>query len=196
MDLLLIRHGQSHANVAGLLNSTEQDELTEHGLQQAAKLRTLMESHGFAPDRVFSSPWRRALQTTEVLFEDNSDWTVDARLGETNAGRFATWKAEDFRLAFPDWGKHLSDRYEGGESHLELAARSVNWLEEEVLRHAEQPGLIAAVCHAGPISVISQYLLNVPLSRFPNVLVPNASLTLFRRNVHTGNYYLQIAGLS
>ncbi|MBC8727906.1 histidine phosphatase family protein [Paraburkholderia sp. UCT2] len=196
MDLLLIRHGQSHANVAGLLNSTEQDELTEHGLQQAAKLRTLMESHGFAPDRVFSSPWRRALQTTEVLFKDNSAWSVDARLGETNAGRFATWKAEDFRLAFPDWGKHLSDRYEGGESHLELAARSVNWLEEEVLRHAEQPGLIAAVCHAGPISVISQYLLNVPLSRFPNVLVPNASLTLFRRNVHTGNYYLQIAGLS
>ncbi|MEX3784478.1 histidine phosphatase family protein [Paraburkholderia sp. BR14374] len=196
MDLLLIRHGQSHANVAGLLNSTEQDELTEHGLQQAAKLRTLMESHGFVPDRVFSSPWRRALQTTEVLFKDSSDWTVDARLGETNAGRFATWKAEDFRLAFPDWGKHLSDRYEGGESHLELAMRSVNWLEEEVLRHAEQPGLIAAVCHAGPISVISQYLLNVPLSRFPNVLVPNASLTLFRRNVHTGNFYLQIAGLS
>ncbi|MBC8750408.1 broad specificity phosphatase PhoE [Paraburkholderia sp. WC7.3g] len=196
MDLLLIRHGQSHANVAGLLNSTEQDELTEHGLRQAAKLRTLMESHGFVPDRVFSSPWRRALQTTEVLFKDKADWTVDARLGETNAGRFATWKAEDFREAFPDWGKHLSDRYEGGESHLELAARSVNWLEEEVLRHAEQSGLVAAVCHAGPISVISQYLLNVPLSRFPNVLVPNASVTLFRRNPHTGNFYLQIAGLS
>ncbi|NKJ49761.1 histidine phosphatase family protein [Burkholderia sp. SG-MS1] len=196
MDLLLIRHGQSFGNVAGLLNSTEQDGLTEHGMQQAARLRTLMESHGLAPDRVFSSPWLRALQTTEVLFKDKCDWTLDSRLGETNAGRFATWKAEDFRQTFPDWGKHLSDRYEGGESHLELAARSVNWVEEEFLRQADTPGLMAAVCHAGPISVISQYLLNIPLSRFPNVLVPNASLTIFRRNVHTGNFYLQIAGLS
>ncbi|CAH2790527.1 MAG: FIG00458802: hypothetical protein [uncultured Paraburkholderia sp.] len=196
MDLLLIRHGQSHGNVAGLLNSTEQDGLTEHGLEQTAKLRALMESRGMAPDKVFSSPWLRALQTTEVLFHDKGDWTVDARLGETNAGRFATWRYDTFRETYLEFGKHLSDRYEGGESHLELAARSINWLEEEFLPHAETPGLLAAVCHAGPISVISQYLLNVPLSRFPNVLVPNASLTVFRWNAHTKNFYLHIAGLS
>ncbi|MDR6374610.1 histidine phosphatase family protein [Paraburkholderia caledonica] len=196
MDLLLIRHGQSFGNVAGLLNSTEQDGLTEHGMQQAAKLRSLMESLSLMPDRVFSSPWMRALQTTQVLFQDKCDWVVDSRLGETNAGRFATWRADEFRRTFPEFGKHLSDRYEGGESHLELAARSVNWLEEEFLRHVDTPGLLAAVCHAGPISVISQYLLNIPLSKFPNVLVPNASLTVFRKNEHTGSFYLQIAGMS
>jgi broad specificity phosphatase PhoE len=196
MDLLLIRHGQSHANVAGLLNSTEQDELTEHGLQQAAKLRSLMESRGLVPDRVYSSPWMRALQTTEVHFHDKCDWTVDARLGETNAGRFATWKAAEFREKFPEFGKQLSDRYEGGESHLELAARSINWVEEEFLRHADAPGLLAAVCHAGPVSVISQYLLNIPISLFPNVLVPNASITVFRQNQHTKKFYLEVAGLS
>ncbi|WP_144108551.1 histidine phosphatase family protein [Paraburkholderia sp. BCC1886] len=196
MDLLLIRHGQSFGNVAGLLNSTEQDGLTEHGLQQAANLRVSMDSRGLVPDVVYSSPWLRALQTTEVLFKDRCEWTVDSRLGETNAGRFATWKADDFRQAFPDWGKHLSDRYEGGESHLELAARSVNWFEEVFLSRADEPGLMAAVCHAGPISVISQYLLNIPLSKFPNVLVPNASMTIFRQNPHTKQFYLQIAGLS
>ncbi|MFM0662216.1 histidine phosphatase family protein [Paraburkholderia sediminicola] len=196
MDLLLIRHGQSNANVAGLLNSTEQDGLTEHGLQQAAKLRSVMESRGLSPDRVYCSPWNRALQTAEVLFQDKCGWTVDPRLGETNAGRFATWRADEFRRTFPEFGKHLSDRYDGGESHLELAARSVNWLEEEFLQHSDSPGLIAAVCHAGPISVISQYLLNIPLSLFPNVLVPNASITLFRQNEHTKKFYLEIAGLS
>lgn len=196
MDLLLIRHGQSFANVAGLLNSTEQDGLTEHGLQQAAKLRALMESRGLVPDRVYSSPWKRALQTAEVLFHDKCSWTIDRRLGETNAGQFATWTADEFRQNFPEFGKHLSDRYGDGESHLELAARSINWVEEEFLRHADAPGLLAAVCHAGPISVISQYLLNIPLSMFPNVLVPNASITVFRKNEHTKKFYLEIAGLS
>jgi broad specificity phosphatase PhoE len=196
MDLLLIRHGQSSGNVAGLLNSTEQDELTEHGLQQASNLRSTMERLELKPDRVYSSPWKRALQTTEVLFRDQRDWIVDQRLGETNPGRFATWKAAEFRKIYPEFGRRLSDRYEGGESHLELAARSINWVEEEFLPHADTAGLLVAVCHAGPISVISQYLLSIPLSLFPNFLVPNASLTLFRRNEHTEGFHLQIAGLS
>jgi broad specificity phosphatase PhoE len=196
MDLLLIRHGESNANVAGLLNSTERDQLTEHGLHQATKLRALIQSRGLVPDRVFSSPWLRALQTTEVLFKDTCSWLVDTRLGETNAGRFATWRADDFRRTFPEFGKRLSDRYEGGESHLELAARSVNWLEEEFLSNQDSKGLVAAVCHAGPISVISQYLLHVPLSMFPNVLVPNASATIFRQDTRTGKFYLEAAGLS
>jgi probable phosphoglycerate mutase len=125
MDLLLIRHGQSFGNVAGLLNSTEQDGLTEHGMQQAAKLRSLMESLSLMPDRVFSSPWMRALQTTQVLFQDKCDWVVDSRLGETNAGRFATWRADEFRRTFPEFGKHLSDRYEGGESRVGGAFRQL-----------------------------------------------------------------------
>ncbi|MDE1182990.1 histidine phosphatase family protein [Paraburkholderia sp.] len=196
MDLLLIRHGQSHGNVAGLLNSTEQDELTEHGLQQAANLRATIDRLGLKPDRVYSSPWRRALQTTEVLFRDRCEWTLDRRLGETNPGKFASWKAEEFRVAYPEFGKHLSDRYEGGESHLELAARSINWLEEAFLPHADTPGLMVAVCHAGPVSVISQYLLSIPLSLFPSVLVPNASLTMFRRNEHKDGFHLHLAGVS
>jgi glucosyl-3-phosphoglycerate phosphatase len=165
MDLLLIRHGQSAGNVAGLLNSTEQDGLTDHGLQQASNLRSTMEELGLKADRVYSSPWKRALQTTEVLFHDKCSWTLDPRLGETNPGRFATWKATEFR-------------------------------EEEFLPIADTTGLLVAVCHAGPISVISQYLLSIPLSLFPNILVPNASLTLFRRNEHSQGFHLQIAGLS
>jgi broad specificity phosphatase PhoE len=196
MDLLLIRHGQSAGNVAGLLNSTEQDGLTDYGLQQAANLRSTMERLGLKADRVYSSPWKRALQTTEVLFHDKCSWNLDPRLGETNPGRFATWKAVEFREKYPEFGKRLSDRYEGGESHLELAARSINWLEEEFLPLADTGGLLVAVCHAGPISVISQYLLSIPLSLFPSVLVPNASLTLFRRNEHSEGFHLQIAGLS
>lgn len=196
MDLLLIRHGQSHGNVAGLLNATPQDELTEHGLRQAARLKDTMTRLGLAPDLIYTSPWRRAEQTTEVMFDATGNWIVDARLGETNPGRFQDWTAAEFRRQFPRWGAHLSDRYEGGESHLELAARSINWVEEEVLRRADQPGLIAAVCHAGPVSVISQYLLNVPIAFFPNVLVPNGSLTLFRRHPNTGRYYLEMAGVS
>ncbi|WMY07505.1 histidine phosphatase family protein [Paraburkholderia phenoliruptrix] len=196
MDLLLIRHGQSVGNVAGLLNSTEQDSLTDHGFQQAAHLRSTMERFELKADRVYSSPWKRALQTTEVLFHDKCSWNIDPRLGETNPGRFATWKAAEFRETYPEFGKRLSDRYEGGESHLELAARSINWVEEEFLPLADTAGLLVAVCHAGPISVISQYLLSIPLSLFPKVLVPNASLTLFRRNEHAEGFHLQIAGLS
>jgi broad specificity phosphatase PhoE len=196
MDLLLIRHGQSFGNVAGLLNATEEDGLTEHGLEQARSLRTTMEKLGLHPRRIYSSPWKRALQTTEVLFHETSTWTVDKRLGETNPGRFAATRADDFRRQFPEFGAHLSDRYEGGESHLELAARSIEWLEQEFLKAADQEGLVAAVCHAGPLSVISQYLLNIPLNFFPNILVRNASLTLFRRNPRTKNYYLEMAGVS
>ena len=196
MDLLLIRHGQSHGNVAGLLNATVHDELTQYGMEQAGSLRGLMQQRGLAPDIVYSSPWKRALQTTEIIFSDQKNWSIDARLGETDPGKFASWRAEDFKVKFPQFGEKLSDRYSEGESHLELAARSIDWLEQEFLARLDAPGLLAAVCHAGPIAVISQYLLNIPLSMFPNVLVPNASLTLFRKDKNSRKLILEYAGLS
>ncbi len=194
MDLLLIRHGQSQGNVAGLLNSTPLDPLTEVGIEQAAFLKDLLAELNLRPDYIVTSPWTRAVQTTDVIFGKDSKRIVEPRLGETDPGRFAQWKASDFREKYPDFGTFLSDRHEEGESHLELAARCIDWLEQVFLRRKVEPGLMAVVCHAGPVSVISQYLLSIPLSLFPMVLVPNASLTMFRYDVKRKMHYLEYAG--
>src|SRR2546425_1269685 len=87
MDLLIIRHGQSNANADGLLISNDQDELSALGRSQSAQLRRTLTEFGYVPSLVVSSPWRRARQTAEMVFE-GAEITFDARLAETHPGVF------------------------------------------------------------------------------------------------------------
>ena len=195
MDLLLIRHGQSNANEKGLLISTDQDELTDLGVHQSLKLAETLAKFGYIPSPIFSSPWMRARQTAEQLFGRSTQITFDSRLAETHPGKYGTWLEADFNRAFPDFNQAITNRYEDGESHLDMANRVREWVDTEVELRATQPGLMAAVAHGGPISVILQHLLGVPIeTHYPSFTVPNASFTYLKWRPDLGRYCLERAG--
>jgi glucosyl-3-phosphoglycerate phosphatase len=195
MDLLLIRHGQSNANAQGLLISTDQDELTDLGKRQSAQLAATLSKFGYTPSPVFCSPWMRARQTAEALFSDTAALKFDARLAETHPGKFGTWLEADFNRAYPDFNRTIENRYEGGESHLDMTIRVREWVDSEVQPRTGEPGLMAAVAHGGPISVVLQHLLGVPIeTHYPSFTVPNASFTYLKWRADLGRYCLERAG--
>lgn len=177
MDLLLIRHGQSEANEKGLLISNSSDGLTVTGEKQSERLSALIKRKPFVPDLVYSSPWQRAKATTVQVFPQQQDNIIyEPRLAETNPGIYGSWQETEFNRQFPNFYDDLSNQYEGGESHMDMASRVIEWLKQMIEPRQDVEGLLAVVAHGGPISVMLQYLLGMPIeARYPSFIVPNAS---------------------
>ncbi len=195
MDLFLIRHGQSLANAAGKLIADEYDGLSALGISQSQQLAETLEIMKHKPSLIFSSPWARARQTAEYVYSDSLEFQFDSRLAETNPGRFGTWLEADFNQQFPEFNKNIANRYEGGESHLDMAARVCNWVDEEIFPRTSKSGLISVVAHGGPISVVLQYLLGIPIeTKYPSFSVPNASFSILKWRPDLNRYCLISAG--
>jgi broad specificity phosphatase PhoE len=67
MKLLLIRHGESVGNVETRMAGQTADPLTAKGHQQVAALAQWLWHRGEPPTALYSSPLRRAVETTEGL---------------------------------------------------------------------------------------------------------------------------------
>ncbi len=176
MILYLVRHGQSVANTAGMVTGTQEDKLSEIGVQQARELKEWLKSSGITANHYVTSSWRRAQQTANIIYPDVK-WTIDARVGETNAGEVANWESKKFISAFPTFHDGTYNRYPAGESHDELNTRAVEWLLETASSVPPNEKVVL-VGHAGPISCILQYAAGVSMDRFPAFLPPNASLSV------------------
>lgn len=179
MDIVLIRHGQSVANNKKLLISNELDGLTSLGRNQSKGLAETFRREEDFPDYIHCSPWKRALETANIIFPNSQkSMNIDERLAETHPGIYGTWLEEEFNKAYPEFHQDIANKYEGGESHLDMANRVCEWVEAEVMQKANDEGLLVAVAHGGPISVILQYLLSIPIkTHYPSFSVPNASYT-------------------
>lgn len=87
----LMRHGQSEANLAGIIVSdpavgVERYGLTDPGKEQA---RESAEAWGQKPDRIISSDFKRARQTAEIAAGvTNAPVLLDARLRERFFGSY------------------------------------------------------------------------------------------------------------
>lgn len=179
MDIVLVRHGQSVANERGLLISNAADDLTDRGVAQSRALASRIQSEVSAASWLYCSPWKRARTTAEIILGPRmNDALIDPRLAETFPGRHGTWLEKDFNAAFPDFYSDLGRPYDGGESHRDMMQRVCHWVDTEVTPRQAAPGMLVAITHGGPITVILQYLLGVPLEpRYPSVTVSNASIT-------------------
>lgn len=196
MDIVLIRHGQSVANQKGLLISNDQDDLTELGMEQSRALAARCGSLLTEARWLYCSPWKRATSTAEIVLGSRMpEARLDARLAETFPGRHGTWLEKDFNAAFPDFYQDLGRRYDGGESHRDMAQRVCQWVDSEIAPRQQDAGLLVAVAHGGPITVILQHLLGVPLEpRYPSFTVPNATMSRLQWRADLGRFCLITAG--
>ncbi|OJA26975.1 histidine phosphatase family protein [Burkholderia ubonensis] len=192
MMLYLVRHGRSRANEAGLVTGTPADMLSEEGIAQAGRTAAWLSGAGIVADRHIVSQWRRA-QGTAALLVPGGQWEIDSRVGETDAGEVADWTVARFKEANPDFGESPADRYPGGESHLDLNARVMDWLEDVLVRPDER---VLVVAHSGPISCILQWVTGVGMERFPAFLPGHASLSIVDVQVCTGKPTGRLLGFS
>lgn len=174
MIVYLIRHGCSIANEQKLVTGTPKDGLSDLGRRQAVALNDWLLEQKVQPERFFISQWARARETATCIFP-KIKWEMDYRLGETDAGSVADMPLSDFMEVAPFFYKNPGNKYPGGESHLDLNLRVLNWLNEQL----EKPcGSIVVVAHSGPISCILQNILQIDMASFPAFLPAHASVSV------------------
>lgn len=176
-QLILVRHGETLHNVAGIAQGSQDSELSERGRNQVRRLAQRIRS--YAPDAIFSSPLGRALTTAEWIAEATAlPITVLDDLREMNYG---AWEGKSFlevRSSDPEsyrrWMGESAFPSPEGESHDDVLARMKRAFA--VVSAAKRPVVVA---HATAIRIGATALLNAPISMAYNLAQDNASINVF-----------------
>jgi broad specificity phosphatase PhoE len=154
--LILVRHGRTPANAAGLLQGRLDQDLDAHGEQQAAAVARYVE--GFCDvDVVVSSPLRRAVQTASAFGKsiDLDDRWMELSYGEYEGTPHADVPAEVWKR----WRENAHFTPVGGESlaTLDLRVRSAC---DDLLERAGGASIVV-VSHVSPIKSAVAWALGV-----------------------------------
>ena len=165
MELLLIRHGESEADLLGVHEGRADFPLTALGRSQAMKLATYLNG-SLLPEKIISSPLKRALETARVLQEGTGgDLEIDPLLMEFNNGVIAGMPREEAaeKYPLPPGGRPAHVPIEGGESELEFRFRA-EMILSKLLTDFKDAKRLAVVSHGGMISKLLQAFMGMPSS--------------------------------
>jgi len=195
--LLLIRHGRTPANVAGILAG----RLPEVFLDEVgeASARALAERINKVPvSQVVTSPLERTAQTAQLVFGDEVSIAHDERLIECDYG---LWQGQALaELAKDDlWStvQKTPDEmvFPEGEAMLSMADRAVTAIREWDAKIVEEHGdnaIWAAVSHGDVIKAICADALGIPLRKFQRIVIEPASVSV----IHYGKEAVSLSKLN
>ena len=104
--LIVLRHGQSEWNAAGVFTGWENAYLTAQGELEAARAGVLLAEHGVLPDCVHTSLLRRTIQTAELaLAAVDRDWVPVRRSWRLNGRHYGTLQGRRKAEAIEQYGE-------------------------------------------------------------------------------------------
>ena len=190
--VLLVRHGRTTANTAGVLAGWMPGvRLDEHGEEQVRSLATRMAALPLAA--VVASPLERCQQTAQALRSvpgpkqaPRPEIVTDERLGEC---KYGDWTGRELKTLARDpmWKvvqEHPSAAvFPGaeGESMLAMQTRAVEAVRDWDRRVAEEHGPDAvwvAVSHGDPIKSVLADALGAHLDAFQRIVVSPSSVSV------------------
>ncbi len=170
--ILLVRHGQSTANVAGIFTGHSGYPLSELGHKQAACTAEYIKNN-YCVAAVYSSDLPRAFQTAEYTARAfDLPIVTDARFREINGGDWERTAFDRLEELYPEayslWRADVGNaRCTGGESVMELADRVFRGLQAVA---AANPGkCIIVATHATPVRAVIWKAADVPASEMQNL---------------------------
>ena len=165
MELLIIRHGQSEADLLGVHEGRADFPLTEFGAEQARRMARHVLSN-FPPDLIVSSPLIRARKTAEILQGTlNAELQIEEDLREFNNGVLAGIPKEEALIKYPlpKGGRPVHIPIQDGESMLELRFRSERVLNR-IIHDYQSYSRVAVVSHGMAISHLLNAFLKLPVN--------------------------------
>ncbi|HEU4360232.1 MAG TPA: glucosyl-3-phosphoglycerate phosphatase [Mycobacterium sp.] len=174
--LVLLRHGQSEFNADSRMQGQLDSALSELGHTQTGVVAEVLSKR--QPRLIVSSDLHRAYDTAVKLGERTGlAVRVDARLRETHLGDWQGLTHEQIDAAAPGarlaWREDATWAPHGGESRVDVAARSVPLVAELVAREPEwgvrdEPDRpVVLVAHGGLIAALTAVLLRLPVANWP-----------------------------
>ena len=161
--IILMRHGESAGNAAGLHQGQKDFELTSTGKSQAASLarRWTKESRHF--DLIISSPLKRAHETAVILANElNVPIEVEPLWMERDNGLLSGLRPEEGQQISPRPGfmHPYQPVGETGESQWALFIRAGQAIQAML---SKTPGHYLVVSHGGILNLAMYAILGIPL---------------------------------
>lgn len=176
MRLLIVRHGQTSANLESVVQS-EDSRLSNIGRKQAEALARHLKDERI--DVAYFSDLPRAAETADIIlsYHQNTKRTPSEVLREKKAGAFIGQRYEVYRKAREVSGHSFAEfRPEGGESLVDVQARIAQFYRTLLQNHPNETVLL--VSHAGAITCLLLHLLQKSFDQFPEYRAENTSLTI------------------
>jgi len=191
MHLYLIRHGQSHINLAEWESGNTDEGLTELGNKQAAALAGWMPECLPEVDVLLTSTMRRALETAELLAEAyGQPLQFDDRLREIGNNRWdhSAWPNDDLPRDYADyWASErpfspVTPFIENGETFIHFRTRVGLVIEDLVEEYRDD--CVIAICHGGVIEAAFDHIFNIGPWRRCEIWNHNTGITYFEYVAH------------
>lgn len=168
LELIVIRHGQSTADIEKRYEGRADFELTDLGRAQAYKAAKWIYEK-FNIDLIISSPLKRAAETAEIIGREIGKVVkYDDGLMEWNNGILQGLFIEEAEKKYPmpKGGRKYYERIEKGESAIEFRARAEAFLAKLIDKYNVEgkDKRILIVSHGGMISMLFRSFLDLPIN--------------------------------
>lgn len=168
MRLLVIRHGESEADILNVHEGRADFELTERGHRQAEAMSEYV-SRNYQIVKIYHSTLKRAVQTAEHLaLKTKAPLIPDEHLMEFNNGLIAGLRHDVAEEKYPKVKVPMHSAVYEQESMLAFRYRAeymLSKLTDEALNHLENgdDSTIAVITHGGMINQLYRAYFRLPL---------------------------------
>ena len=180
MKLLLIRHGESEADILNVHEGRADFELTCKGKMQAEAM-AIWVMNNFNVTKVYSSTLKRAKQTAEILSKKiNVEIDYRDELMELNNGLLAGMSREEAEEKYPripDLPIHM--RIYEMESKLEFRYRA-EYMLSLMLNENKNDSIIAVVSHGGMINQLYHSFVSLPIGSNTHLATGDTGIHLWQ----------------
>lgn len=179
-QLILVRHGQTVHNVAGIAQGWNDSELSETGREQVLRLaQRILE---YAPTALYSSPLGRALSTAQAI-ADATGLPI-TQLEDLREMNYGGWEGRSFldirrddEATYQRWIADGEVASPNGESHMAVRRRMQRALEGI---RTERPVIVT---HGTAIRIAATALLDLPVTVSRQLAQDNAAINVFHWRV-------------
>ncbi len=164
MNLRLIRHAESTANVEDRWQGRVDFPLSVNGRLQADLLRSRLEREEYVPSRIYTSPLSRASETARVI-SSNWDRSLESwdDLTEIDVGIFSGLRVAEVGERFPEVARNFAltrdfDLVSGAETYRDRNARAQRVVNRLMGEH-DNADRVLVITHGGiMIDILAQLL--------------------------------------
>lgn len=175
MKLIIIRHGESEADILKVCEGWADFSLTERGQRQAEAMSRYVVAH-YKIDKIYTSSLKRATETAHYLEKLTNIVAVKTdKLKEFNNGLRAGLPYDEAYQKYPNIKVPIHQSLYEQESKLNFRMR-VESIFSEIISENSGNDTIAIVTHGGTITQLYHALLKLPIDSKIKFLTGDACL--------------------